>query len=185
MSENRDWIHCFWENIQEFIGFLNDLFEELYQNKITTINPFLVKAAGEIVLKWDKNYLIDSFITKSYNEWEKILIGDVDYFSKHAFDFFRGLSDDTISMFQNLFIQKREDNTPIIEMDDMECIIEFFRSFVRCSIQHIHDMRVPVTFEFRAYDGAKIFNYQRDNIYPSVVLENLSDKWEITLKNPT
>lgn len=97
----------FYKNSVVLAEAIHDCVEILFRNKITNVNPVLVKM-GILVLNSykdskDKHDLIKKFITHSNMHWDKIRVKDEEFFINNADSVFTYFSSGEVSIYKQLF----------------------------------------------------------------------------------
>ena len=162
-------------NLIQLCNDMKDIIAPIYEKGLTNINPQLIEFVSAFLNTYDTNQLFNNFISYSCDYWGKIKAKDESFFIENAKDIFRDLPVDNIDPFKEFFEGSN------IEDEDKDLIWEYFTSFVKLSLRHIHTMRCPA---WKENDG----NYKKvysNQVYMEVKnLTRMAKEFDIKLEWP-
>ena len=161
-----------------------------YENSVCSLTPTMFSILKILVKNISSKILIERFIKKTYEHWDKIQEKDIEYFKTMGADLFNiaeskgmdnvlssedksitnGLSFNHVSLFKQLLGATYSENGVDVDIFDDERISDTWKimhSFVKQSIAYIHNNRKMV-------DG----DYTNDYFSNVNVKENAS-KWKV------
>lgn len=153
-------IQRFSENMSEFIALNRELLTKTYEEGKTTIDPNIVNIVEEVLKVYNKDKMVNNFISYSEPYWGEINKRDQSFFSEHCAKVFRDLPKDYVDSFKVLFESKDDETNEFIVCDeDRTAIWEYLNCLIATCINHIHHSRGP-TWQ----DGTKAYsiNYRPD-----------------------
>lgn len=183
----------FKRNFLTLVDICHEMVEEGSENGVSTITPTMFNLVKIFITRLQGRFLIERFIRKTHDYWDKIYDKDLDYFKELGLNLFtmagdKGLDNmidgedkgiasslnmDKISAFKSLLSAKyKDENGDEIEIFDDEKIEDTWKimhGFVKQSILHIHKNREMV-------DG----QYTKD-YFPNVNVKENGEKWKIKI----
>jgi hypothetical protein len=174
MSSNISYEEKFASNFNDFMAFGENILKQCYEQKTSTLSPsgisYAIGYANGKVKDNGNVWLIESFITKTSNQWDKIKERDTDHFSKNMKTLLPILEDDHIKELARIFT-----STGVIDDDDKDAFWEFIESFVKLSINYVHTGRKPEQLT----DGS--FKYT-NNYFPNIKVKSAAESYKVKLK---
>lgn len=146
----------------------------------------LVSIVAEYLNLIDGKVLIATFITKSYNDWDKIFKAEEKHFMDNADKIFSGLPVENINAFKSLFIMKDSSGKAVVTDEEKQVIIKGFKTFVKISIHYIHEEKQPYIQVMKKADGTTVtsLKYKEDKLFPGIDVAAEALKWGLVLKIP-
>jgi len=132
-------VERFFMNVEGLFQLISELVNTAYQSGYKVISPYLVNFAGFVLFKLNKDFVLRTFIEKSYKHWDQIRVKDEDFFINHAGQVFAGLPLDEVNAFKELFVLKTKSGDRFVSEDDRDAIWEYFESLVRISIHYLQE----------------------------------------------
>lgn len=181
----------FKNNFLVLIDICQEMVEEGSQHNVSDISPTAFRIIKIIASRLKPNFLIERFISKTNNYWDKIKEKDLTYFKGVGLDFlnfadnngidnvipsedksiFSGLKMDHINSFSKILEGKYTDESgnevEIFDDDKIDDVWKIMHSFVKQSIVYIHEQRQIV-------DGVPTKEY-----YSDINLSNHINVWNI------
>jgi len=181
----------FKRNFLTLVDICHEMVEEGSENGVSTITPTMFNLVKIFITRLEGKFLIERFIRKTYDYWDKIYDKDLDYFKELGLNLFSvaddkgldnmvdgedksitgGLSLDHISSFKNLLSASYQDiNGNQVEIFDDEKIEDTWKimhGFVKQSILYVHNQREIV-------DGQYTKEY-----FPNVNVKENGEKWKV------
>lgn len=155
---------------------MKDIISPIYEKGLININPDVIGFVSAFLNNYDTNQLFNNFILYSCEYWGKIKNKDESFFIDNAKDIFKDLPVDNIDPFKEFFTGNN------IEDDDKELIWDYFTSFVKLSIRHVHTTRCPA-WKQTDDNYKKVYSKQ---LYLEVTnLTRMAKDFNIELKWPT
>lgn len=157
---------------------IHESITKLYEAGYRNISPDIIAIAVAIISSFEKNYLIQGFISNSHKEcWDYIKQRSELFFINNAGQIFQHLPFDQVSLFRDLFTTKDSHGNCVVPQslkDQLWCI---FDAMVKICIKYIHKHRAP-----RLVQGKKV--YQKD-FFNEVNLDHHAKVWGINLEFPS
>lgn len=181
----------FKRNFLTLVDICHEMVEEGSENGVSTITPTMFNLVKIFITRLEAKFLIERFIRKTYDYWDKIHAKDLEYFKELGLNLFSmagdkgidnmvdgedksitgGLNLDHISSFKNLLSAeyKDSDGNEIKVFDDekIEDTWKIMQGFVKQSILYIHNQRQMV-------DG----QYTKD-YFPNVNIKENGERWKV------
>jgi hypothetical protein len=129
----------FFMNVEGLFQLVSELVNSAYQSGYKIVSPYLVNFAGFVLFKLDKEFVLKTFIEKSYKHWEQIRVRDEDFFVTSAGNVFAGLPLDSVNAFKELFLLKTSTGERFVTEDDRDAMWDYFDSLVRISIHWLQE----------------------------------------------
>lgn len=168
-------IDRFGENLQEFIALSRELLTKCYEEGKSSLHPIIVELAEKFLKKYDREKLVNNFISYSYEYWMEIKKRDESFFDVHCGYVFRDLPVNYVDSFKNLLKAKDKNDVYIVVPEDRESIWVYLECLIKTAINHIHYMRKPAM-----KDGKRIYTA---NYCPNVVkIHRWAETFEIPLE---
>lgn len=134
----------FHRNVIDLTQLIHELVEDAHNRGYQIINPNLIILGSMFLQGYNKQSLINNFITYSHADyWEEIRHRDENFFSEHASKIFQGLPVNNVNAFKELFVLKDANGQPVISQEDRDVIWEYFDSLIIISIKYVHRCRGP------------------------------------------
>lgn len=183
----------FKNNVIEMMSFCEDILKELIRRGYQDIpSPDLIKFGGGVILKMDDHFIIEGFIVKSLSHWDKIKAKDESFFIDHSTEIFSKVPVEIIKTFVELFRLKDKNGMHVVSKENRDVIWAFFESFVKISINYIHNRRMPILVdkeekvskenEPERYIIVSTPKYKTNYMNSTINLRKISEKWGIVLK---
>lgn len=150
-----------------------------------TVDINLVNLIVQIIMPFDKHYLIRGFIENSHKLcWDSIKARDENYFLENASSIFGYLPMDKVNLFKDLFTTKDANGVNVISQSFKNDLWRFFDAMIKISIQYIHKGRAPSSQQtpngiVKTY-GASFFDHVDINHHANVW--GIADKLEFPIK---
>lgn len=168
----------------KFIGVINNVIElfmdtisTAHKNGHTTLNSEMLKMAKVILSKKMDGIgakgVMDNFIKKTNEHWEKIAEKDEKYFSKNLPDIVTDVPADYVKEFCKLFTGTKNGKSLIPE-EDKDALFESIIELVKISLKYIYKNRNPV------FKDGKFVEY-KDKFYPTISLSKHSKLFGVKL----
>jgi len=181
----------FKRNFLTLVDICHEMVEEGSENGVSTITPTMFNLVKIFITRLEAKFLIERFIRKTYDYWDKIHAKDLEYFKELGLNLFSmagdkgidnmvdgedksitgGLNLDHVSSFKNLLSAeyKDSDGNEIKVFDDekIEDTWKIMQGFVKQSILYIHNQRQMV-------DG----QYTKD-YFPNVNIKENGERWKV------
>ena len=178
-------------NFVTLIEICEEMVQEGDEHKVCSLTPTMFSILKIIVKNINSKFLIERFIRKTYDYWDKIKDKDIDYFKNLGVELFNmaedkgidnmldgedksiagGLKFTHVSLFKDLlsasYIDSEGNTVQIFDDDRIADTWKIMHSFVKQSILYIHTNR-------RMVDG----NYTSDYFSNVNVKEN-AQKWRV------
>jgi len=167
----------FKENVNDFLDFMTDLVRETSVYCDDPIDVNTIVWVSNFIKIYDSDKLIITFINDSYPHWDCIYNESEDYFLSEFFNIFkRNMSEKNekcLTCLKNILNTKKTGTDDyVVTSDDKEIIWKYLKSFIRISIQYMHEVSVP------DYNNDKIM-YLNNKF--NIDIESNVKKWNITL----
>jgi len=180
----------FKRNFLALVDICHEMVEEGSEHGVTSITPALFNIVKIFIGRLEGKFLIERFIRKTYDHWDKIHDKDLGYFKDLGLNLFSlaggkglddvmgedrslagGLSMEHVSSFKNLLSANYTDsNGNTVEIFDDEKIEDTWKimhGFVKQSILYIHNQREMV-------DGVYTNDY-----FSNVKVKENGEKWKV------
>ena len=181
----------FKRNFITLVDICHEMVEEGSDNGVSTITPTMFNLVKIFITRLEGRFLIERFIRKTYDYWDKIHAKDLEYFKELGLNLFTmagdkgldnmvegedksltsGLNMDKISAFKNLLSAKYVDSdgneVEIFDDDKVEDTWKIMHGFVKQSIMYIHNNRDMV-------DGEYTKEY-----FSNVNIKENAEKWKV------
>lgn len=132
-------VERFFMNVEGLFQLVSELVNSAYQAGHKIVSPYLVNFAGFVLFKLDKEFILKTFIEKSYEHWEQIRVRDEDFFVHSAGKVFAGLPLDSVNAFKELFLVGTSKGDRFVSEDDRDALWDYFESLVRISIHYLQE----------------------------------------------
>ena len=140
MTENRP--ERFYKNVEILMEFMERIITKLHKEGKTKVVPEIVDVVKIILSPLSKESILTTFINKSYKYWDQIYDKKEEFITKNAFDVFVDIPKEYIVKFVEMF------STPgLVEEKDRVTIQRHFESFVRISINYVHQWQEPILID--------------------------------------
>lgn len=171
----------FFSNICGLYQFFQGLVTELYNKKLTLLNPHIIALGYAFIRSKDKITLIENFIDKTYSYWDLIKNREETFFQDKAFEVFKDLPVDKVNDVKDLFIKKDPEGNSIISKDERIVIWKYFDSLIKICIKYIHNKRGPIIKivhieETETKEEKKLY---KNKLYMNVPIKKLTISWNI------
>ena len=181
----------FKRNFLTLVDICHEMVEEGSDNGVSTITPTMFNLVKIFITRLEGKFLIERFIRKTYDYWDKIHAEDLEYFKDLGLNLFsmagdRGLDNivegddksltgclslDHISSFKNLLSAKYTDSegntVEVFDDEKIEDTWKIMHGFVKQSLLYVHNQREMV-------DG----EYTKD-YFPNVNVKENGEKWKV------
>jgi len=181
----------FKRNFLTLVDICHEMVEEGSEQGVSTITPTMFNLVKIFITRLEGKFLLERFIRKTYDYWDKILDKDLDYFKEIGLNLFSmagdkgidslvdgddksltgGLNLDHVSSFKNLLSAKYKDekgnDVEIFDDDKIEDTWKIMHGFVKQSILFIHNQRDMV-------NGVYTKEY-----FPNVNIKENATKWKV------
>lgn len=181
----------FKRNFLTLVDICHEMVEEGSDNGVSTITPTMFNLVKIFITRLEGKFLIERFIRKTYEYWDKIHAKDLEYFKDLGLNLFSmagdrgldnivegddksltgGLSLDHISSFKNLLSAKYTDSegntVEVFDDEKIEDTWKIMHGFVKQSLLYVHNQREMV-------DG----EYTKD-YFPNVNVKENGEKWKV------
>lgn len=131
----------FCENINGVIETVSFGVQEAAKKGHNIINPTLLSLAGAAISQYDKRFIIETFINKSHEHWDKILGRNRTFFIENAGGIFGDLPLGNVEAFTKLFTLQDRSGGPIAGVEFEDDLWALFQSLVKICINYIHENR--------------------------------------------
>lgn len=181
----------FKRNFLTLVDICHEMVEEGSQNGVSTITPTMFNLVKIFITRLEGRFLLERFIRKTYDYWDKIYEKDLNYFKELGLNLFSmvgdkgldnivnredksltgGLSMDHISSFKNLLSSKYKDENgndiEIFDDDKIEDTWKIMHGFVKQSIVYVHKQRQMVNGKYTK------------EYFPNVDIKENGEKWKV------
>lgn len=161
----------FCENINGVIETVTFGVQEAQRKGHSIISPLLLSLAGAAIAQYDKRFIIETFINKSHEHWDKIRAHNRNFFIENAADIFSDLPLGNVEAFKKLFTLRDGDGKPIAGEEFEDELWSTFESLVKICVNYIH--------ENREMDASGEYAYE---FFEHVDLERHAKTWGMNLK---
>lgn len=168
----------FSQTIEELIKLVQDLTIEVTKKGYKIVDPQVIGVAANVIKIFPTNKLLEVFIRRSNDHWEKIRVKNKDFFIDEAHNMFSDLPGGHVSAFKDLVSIRDKDNNPVVSSDDIDALFEFFHAMIKISIKYIHKQRQPIVV--KQADGT-LYKYNVPSNFEYVQLDTHAKNWGITL----
>lgn len=160
---------------------IHETITKLYNAGYKTVNPMMVEIAVGVISKFDKNYLIQGFISNSHELcWDAINNRNEQYIVANASNIFKYLPTDKVNLFKDLFETKDENGNSVVSQSMKEQLWDLFDAMVKISIKYIHKRRKPYAY---MHDG-QLCNAYGESFFDDVDIAHHVDVWKVNLEFP-
>lgn len=137
---------------------LNNIVKDMGEDGRQPISPILSNVAVEFVKSYtDHKSVINKFIIKSYDHWDRIRNRDLTFFRNSASVVFGDIPMSGINdIFNSALDTKKEDGTNYVTQDTIDDIWRRFDFLLNISISYLHDNSGPSS---EIKDGKQIHVY--------------------------
>ena len=141
----------FYQNFEVLLTFATDIINFVNEQGVETeITPEVLNAGSMYVKFLDKKNIINGFIMRSYNYWEKIKDRDEDFLMTNCSVLFNELDESYIEDFNRLFSLKKDDGDFVLPKETRDSLWDILVEMIKCCIKYIHNER-----GFTVYDPPK------------------------------
>jgi len=172
----------FHQNVVAFCDYVTEIVELANDENINCpVTPFTMTILKAVVSASDPHKMMQSFINKSQESWDKIYEKNLDYFrSPEGLAVFDKAPKEHVEAFSKLIDYKiiplKEDGSPdtekatfLVNEERRESLWKFFHSFVKQSICYIYIQRKP----------DPVTKKPTISFCPKISIKNLTQKWNI------
>lgn len=177
----------FKENTIGLVEFLSDIVREIKQTYKIKIDPEAIDYICIFIKAYDKDALVNNFIYSSLVHWDSIYDRLEEYFTNDLSSIFQFVDvpykDEYISQLQEVLATKKSNytvspNDPnydpyIVSIEDKNTIWDYLCSFVRISVQFLHQNSGPVMKDGKIEYKAPL--------YTDIDIGAVAAKWKIEL----
>jgi len=160
----------FKDRVVQFCEFVKAVLEEANTNGIETpASPFIMDLIKNFIKKEDSDKIIQTFILRSHESWDRALMKEKDYFRTDGLKAFYGIPEKNLEEFNQLFDLRKPNGELLFNDKIQEGVWEIFHSLIKISICYVHYMRKPDP-ETKKYTAA---------FFPSISVKVQVQKWEL------
>lgn len=171
----------FYKNTLIMAQAIHESVKKLYDAGYQTIQPDLVEFAITLISSFNKEFLIQGFITNAHETcWDVIKKRDELFFVENASNIFRHLPMDKVNLFKDLFLTKDKNGRSVVPQSLKDDLWEIFDSMIKISIKYIHKKREPYSFS----DHDDIVNAYKLDFFEDVNVEHHAKVWNVKLDFP-
>ena len=163
----------FKKNLISFIEFTQEVLVELKTDDKVNINMEMISFTKGVLSKYDDRQLIETFITRSNQYWDRIMAKDRIFLLENVETIFKDIPVDKVLSIKQLFSKDKI----LISPEDEYVIWDYFKSLLKICIHYIHCSKNPKIIE---QDGKFIKAYGNNN-FSEIKVTRLAKKWEINL----
>lgn len=161
----------FKERLVQFIDYTKSLVIEANEHGIETpVSPFILDLSKNFIGKEDADKIITTFILRSYENWERIRLHDLDFMKGEGLKSFYGIPEKNLKDFTALFEVVKPDGSKLLSPEVEEKLWDFFESLVRISVCYVHMKRSP---------DPTTKKYTQ-NFFPDMKVKSQVELWKIT-----
>lgn len=131
-------------NVNDFIDYLRDLFEDCKTSGCQIVPDTLLEIGIKVVKGYPTRELIEALIESSYVHWQHICDQNEKYFNENLDAVFAGLKMQNVGLFKKLLTATDEKGELIVTDEDRDNIWAFLNSFVKLSLLFVHEERQPM-----------------------------------------
>jgi hypothetical protein len=141
----------FLANVTELCRVTRDIIEEAEKAGVKVpVQTYVIDLATGFVSKKKPAEVINTFLIRSYNHWDRVKARDANFFKSATKTLFEGVSEENIAAFIALYDAVKPDGTKIIDKDREDQYFDFFTAMIKQCICYIHQERKldPVTKKY-------------------------------------
>lgn len=167
------------DNIKGLIDLCRDIIADAADKGFGGINIGLIDVAALTLAKWNQTELINDFIDKSHEYWDKIRLREENFFRSNMATIFANVPLIDMGAVAGLFDATQPGTTELlVPKEDRDAVWDFLTAMVKICIKYIHNERKPCVR--KVGDTYKPF-YQRE-FFPNIRLEQHAKQWDIKLE---
>lgn len=171
----------FAKNAEIMANAVYDSIKMLYDRGYKTIDPIMVQLACNVIVAFDKNYLIQGFIEGSHEKcWDRIKVRDELFFIENAGGIFKNLPTENVNLFKDLFLTKDTNGNCVISQEVKNMLWGLFDAMIKISIKYIHKGKAPYSCES---DGS-IQCFYSAQFFDEVDISRHAKTWGVQLDFP-
>ena len=164
-------------NIIALLDIIHELLEDFSKRADIKINPQLVMLGKSFINTCSSSMIIDTFIDKSFEHWDRIKTRDEKFFVENCDTIFGDIPLLDTSILKTIYETTDRKGSQLLSDDDKETLWKFFESMVKLSLKHIHEQREPV-LKMVENRNEKLYSKK---LYDYVNLSEHSKIWSVEL----
>jgi hypothetical protein len=163
----------FLQNIQALINISKEPLQKCYDLGLKCNHPMMLDFAVNFLESFDKKKLIENFIEKSFNDWDKIKERNIEYFLKNIETILEETPFKKSTMFETIYKAVDSDGNKVLTEELQDQLWEAIHGMIKICISYIHKERQPVIKEV---DGEKKYIY-RNQYMKHINLKTVAHSW--------
>lgn len=165
----------FKERLCQFIDYTKSIVIEANENGIETpVSPFILDLSKNFIGKEDSDKIVTTFILRSFPNWERIRLHDLEFMKGEGLKSFYGIPEKNLKEFTALFDLVKPDGNRLLSEEIEVKLWDFFESLVHISICYVHMKRKP------ALNPATNKVGYTENFFPDMKVKAQVELWKIT-----
>ena len=165
-------------NLEVLCRVVTEIARDIQKKGYNVVSPEMISLASEYLKAKDPEKLLQNFIKYSYKHWEKIKKRNENFFGEEASKIFPDLPSSIIELFCKLLYLEDGDNQRVISEEQREEVWIIFESFVKISINYIHQERKPC---IKIYEDGREKKRYTMKFFKEIDLEPICELWKIEL----
>lgn len=137
------------------------------------LDPSLCDVAIKILEGVDSHRIVDGFLQRSYNYWDKIKLKDEPFLLANAEILFGELPNNVIQTFVSMMLAKNDEGKSFVPDETKECVWELIHAMIKGAIKYVHESRCP-----KEIDGKKQYTVE---FFPKIRVSKEIEIWKIKL----
>lgn len=117
--------------------YIVNLNEDAKKRGIILIDSNILNIGVELLKTFDSKQIIEAFISRSKDSWNKIKNHDAEYFRQNTSIFFSGLPENVVENMGKLLMGNDEKGNFYIKNEYREKIWEYMEAFVKISLRYL------------------------------------------------
>lgn len=127
----------FKKNLVSLAEYIVDVNDDAVKRGVHIMDSGLLRVGSNLVNGISSKSVIETFISKSNQSWEKIRIHDQVYFNTKALDFFSGVPEDLVNKMRILLMGKDDKGNYYVKDEVRVMIWKYLESFVKISLKYL------------------------------------------------
>jgi len=161
-------------NLLEIIRLTRDIISYVSQNgyKIN-IDPNLCNIAVKILENVQASKIVDGFIERSFNYWDKLKEKDEEFLLLNSNVLFGELDQNVISAFASMMKAKDPNGKSYVPDETKESVWKIIHAMIKGSIKYVHESRCA-----KEIDGKMKYTVE---FFPKIRISEQVKNWNITI----
>lgn len=137
------------------------------------LDPKLFDVAVNILNGFNADKIVQGFIERSYNYWDKIKAKDEPFLLANAEILFGELPSNLIQIFTKMMESKNEEGKSYVPDETKECVWDLIFAMIKGAIKYVHESRCP-----KEVDGKMKYTVE---FFPKVSIRKQVEIWNIKI----